>query len=100
MSSAPRFVPYIAASTQISEFTWRAVTIGALLGILMMIPLRRALIVREHGNLKYPEGTACAEVLKAGASHESRAAAAAGADPNARAEVSAQTGAKTIFGGF
>src|SRR6266550_841145 len=74
--------------------------LGGLLGILMMIPLRRALIVAQHGYLKYPEGTACAEVLKAGASDESRAAAAAGADPNARAEVSAQTGAKTIFGGL
>src|SRR5438045_1375949 len=42
--------------------------LGGLLGILMMIPLRRALIVHEHGILKYPEGTACAEVLKAGAS--------------------------------
>ena len=41
--------------------------LGALLGILMMIPLRRALIVQQHGILKYPEGTACAEVLKAGA---------------------------------
>jgi putative OPT family oligopeptide transporter len=40
--------------------------IGGLLGILMMIPLRRALIVKEHGNLPYPEGTACAEVLVAG----------------------------------
>ena len=48
---------------------------GALLGILMMIPLRRALIVKQHGVLKYPEGTACAEVLKAGASAESQAAA-------------------------
>ena len=38
---------------------------GGLLGILMMIPLRRALIVQQHGTLKYPEGTACAEVLKA-----------------------------------
>ena len=42
--------------------------LGGLLGILMMIPLRRALIVQQHGYLKYPEGTACAEVLKAGAS--------------------------------
>src|SRR3990170_1452592 len=50
--------------------------LGGLLGILMMIPLRRALIVKEHGILKYPEGTACAEVLKAGASAESKAAAA------------------------
>src|SRR5437879_13282767 len=41
--------------------------LGSLLGILMMIALRRALIVAQHGQLKYPEGTACAEVLKAGA---------------------------------
>src|SRR5437762_4742253 len=50
--------------------------LGGLLGILMMIPLRRALIVRQHGTLKYPEGTACAEVLKAGASEECRKTAA------------------------
>jgi len=49
--------------------------LGGLLGILMMIPLRRALIVAQHGYLKYPEGTACAEVLKAGADEASRAAA-------------------------
>jgi putative OPT family oligopeptide transporter len=40
--------------------------LGGLLGILMMIPLRRAFIVEKHGELKYPEGTACAEVLKVG----------------------------------
>src|SRR6516162_7297882 len=40
--------------------------LGGLLGILMMIPLRRAFIVRQHGKLTYPEGTACAEVLVAG----------------------------------
>jgi len=39
---------------------------GGFLGVLMMIPLRRSLIVQEHGNLAYPEGTACAEVLVAG----------------------------------
>jgi OPT family oligopeptide transporter len=39
---------------------------GGLLGTLMMIPLRRSLIVKEHGVLPYPEGTACASVLKAG----------------------------------
>ena len=39
---------------------------GGLLGTLMMIPLRKALIVKEHGTLPYPEGTACASVLKAG----------------------------------
>ena len=49
--------------------------LGGLLGILMMIPLRRALIVAEHGVLKYPEGTACAEVLKAAVSKESLAVA-------------------------
>jgi putative OPT family oligopeptide transporter len=38
---------------------------GGLLGILFMIPLRQYLIVQEHGKLPYPEGTACAEVLKA-----------------------------------
>jgi putative OPT family oligopeptide transporter len=40
--------------------------VGGLLGVLLMIPLRRALIVKEHGKLKYPEGVACAEVLEAG----------------------------------
>src|SRR5713101_6246219 len=40
--------------------------LGGLLGILMMIPLRRAFIVKQHGKLIYPEGTACAEVLIAG----------------------------------
>lgn len=39
---------------------------GGILGTLMMIPLRRSLIVQEHGTLPYPEGTACASVLKAG----------------------------------
>src|SRR5512141_1851503 len=74
--------------------------LGGLLGILMMIPLRRALIVAQHGKLKYPEGTACAEVLKAGASDESRAAAS----PAARAEEALRGGthlsARTIFTGF
>lgn len=41
-------------------------SLGGLMGILMMIPLRRYLIVKEHGKLRYPEGTACAEVLIAG----------------------------------
>ena len=40
--------------------------IGGLLGVFFMVPLRNALIVREHGTLPYPEGTACAEVLLAG----------------------------------
>jgi putative OPT family oligopeptide transporter len=40
--------------------------IGGALGVLFMIPLRRQLIVKEHGNLLYPEGTACADVLIAG----------------------------------
>ena len=72
--------------------------LGGLLGILMMIPLRRALIVQQHGYLKYPEGTACAEVLKAGADEESRAIALEAGTLGNSAE--AQTGAKTIFVGF
>jgi putative OPT family oligopeptide transporter len=71
--------------------------LGGLLGILMMIPLRRALIVAQHGYLKYPEGTACAEVLKAGASDESRAAAHRAGDVVDETE---QMGAKTIFAGL
>lgn len=78
--------------------------LGGLLGILMMIPLRRSLIVQSHHTLKYPEGTACAAVLKAGANEESRAAAS----PSARAEIAAaeaaglgrSPGAKVVFTGF
>src|SRR5262245_34640224 len=73
--------------------------LGSLLGILMMIPLRRALIVAQHGQLKYPEGTACAEVLKAGASDESRAAAAQNTR-EAGAVDQAAAGGKTILSGF
>jgi putative OPT family oligopeptide transporter len=74
--------------------------LGGLIGILMMIPLRRALIVQQHGYLKYPEGTACAEVLKAAASSESRDAAHAG-DAVARAAADeAVSGGKIIIGGF
>ncbi len=40
--------------------------LGGLVGVLMMIPLRNGLIVKEHGKLAYPEGTACADVLMAG----------------------------------
>ena len=54
--------------------------LGGLLGILMMIPLRRGLIVKEHGKLTYPEGTACADVLIAG--------------------ETGGTNAKTVFTGF
>ncbi len=71
--------------------------LGGLLGILMMIPLRRALIVQQHGVLKYPEGTACAEVLKAGASEESRQVAAKAGSILGKA---ASVGARTIFTGF
>ncbi len=52
------------------EMEWTRVmtvsVLGGLLGVLMMIPLRRAFIVKQHGKLPYPEGTACAEVLIAG----------------------------------
>lgn len=46
---------------------------GGILGVLFMIPLRKALIVKEHGVLPYPEGTACAEVLLAGEEGGSKA---------------------------
>jgi len=78
--------------------------LGGLLGILMMIPLRRALIVKEHGILKYPEGTACAAVLTAGASAEDRALASPGAVAEMRAAEAAglgkAPGAKAIFSGL
>jgi len=76
--------------------------LGGLLGILMMIPLRRALIVAEHGVLKYPEGTACAEVLKAAASKESLAVADK-THTTANAEIvneETASGGKIIFSGF
>ena len=43
-----------------------AVDLGGVLGVLFMVPLRNALIVKEHATLLYPEGTACADVLLAG----------------------------------
>jgi putative OPT family oligopeptide transporter len=74
--------------------------LGGLLGILMMIPMRRTMIVEQHRELKYPEGTACAEVLKAAATETSRAAAgevrAAGSDE----AKEARQRAFIIFGGF
>src|SRR2546430_12073346 len=76
--------------------------LGGLLGILMMIPLRRALIVDQHGLLKYPEGTACAEVLKAAASKESLAVADK-MHTTTDAEIvneEAASGGKVIFSGF
>ena len=76
--------------------------LGGLLGILMMIPLRRALIVQQHGRLKYPEGTACAEVLKAGASDESRAVRndIVASDVTADDRDATRSGGKTILAGF
>src|SRR5687767_13553318 len=58
MPSGPSYFNYV----QITMLTFA----GGILGVLMMVPLRRALIVKEHGTLPYPEGTACAEVLVAG----------------------------------
>jgi putative OPT family oligopeptide transporter len=76
--------------------------LGGLLGILMMIPLRRALIVDQHGILKYPEGTACAEVLKAAANKESIAVAdKTHTTENAQVvNEEAASGGKVIFSGF
>ena len=47
--------------------------LGGVLGVLFMIPMRRYIIVQEHGKLPFPEGTACAEILKTGESSSSRA---------------------------
>jgi putative OPT family oligopeptide transporter len=69
--------------------------LGALLGILMMIPLRRALIVQQHGQLKYPEGTACAEVLKASDPRLSQTG-----QPATISSENRQMRALPIFGGF
>lgn len=74
--------------------------LGGLLGILMMIPMRRTMIVDQHHELKYPEGTACAEVLKAAATEPSRAAAGeVRVDGSDEAHL-AKRRAQIIFGGF
>ncbi|MBI2835423.1 MAG: oligopeptide transporter, OPT family [Acidobacteria bacterium] len=57
--------PYGPPYFRYSQITLLAFA-GGILGVLMMVPLRRALIVKEHGVLPYPEGTACADVLIAG----------------------------------
>ncbi|MCC6753706.1 MAG: oligopeptide transporter, OPT family [Saprospiraceae bacterium] len=66
----PGFLFLSAESNGIDSFNyWTIFTLavlGGILGTLMMIPLRRSLIVKEHGALPYPEGTACASVLVAG----------------------------------
>ena len=78
--------------------------LGGLLGILMMIPMRRTMIVDQHKELKFPEGTACAEVLKAAASESSRIAAGlfkpGDAAANAAELKADQRRALIIFGGF
>jgi len=74
--------------------------LGGLLGILMMIPLRRTLIVDQHRELKYPEGTACAEVLKAAATDVSRDAAGEVREEGSDAMRTAKRRAMLIFGGF
>jgi putative OPT family oligopeptide transporter len=58
-------VPFGPAYFNYFQITMLAIA-GGILGVLMMVPLRRALIVKEHGVLPYPEGTACADVLIAG----------------------------------
>ena len=57
-SKGPEYFNYLTIMT-LAAF-------GGVLGVLMMVPLRRSLIVAEHGNLPYPEGAACADVLIAG----------------------------------
>ena len=74
--------------------------LGGLLGILMMIPMRRTMIVDQHRELKYPEGTACAEVLKAAATETSREAAGEVRDEGSDEAKDARRRAFIIFGGF
>jgi putative OPT family oligopeptide transporter len=74
--------------------------LGGLLGILMMIPMRRTMIVDQHRELKYPEGTACAEVLKAAATPSSREAAGEVRLEGSDEAVAARQRAFIIFGGF
>jgi putative OPT family oligopeptide transporter len=74
--------------------------LGGLLGILMMIPMRRTMIVDQHRELKYPEGTACAEVLKAAATPSSREAAGEVREEGSDAALEAKRRAITIFSGF
>ncbi|NBO48636.1 MAG: OPT family oligopeptide transporter [Chitinophagia bacterium] len=61
---------FLSESTSADYFNYITILVlaifGGMLGTLMMIPLRSALIVKEHETLPYPEGTACASVLKAG----------------------------------
>ena len=61
---------FLSAAESANYFDYGVIFIlaifGGMLGTLMMIPLRRSLIVKEHATLPYPEGTACASVLKAG----------------------------------
>jgi putative OPT family oligopeptide transporter len=56
---------FLGFGLEIGRIFWVAL-VGGILGVLFMIPLRRQLIVKEHANLLYPEGTACADVLIAG----------------------------------
>ncbi|MGW8392139.1 OPT family oligopeptide transporter [Pseudoduganella sp. HUAS MS19] len=82
---------------------WRVMLVGVLgglLGILMMIPMRRTMIVDQHNELKFPEGTACAEVLKAAASDSSRQAAGEPLQGESEAARDARRRARLIFGGF
>ena len=61
---------FLSTAESASYFNYAVIFIlaifGGMIGILLMIPLRRSLIVKEHDTLPYPEGTACASVLKAG----------------------------------
>ena len=82
---------------------WRVMLVGVLgglLGILMMIPMRRTMIVDQHKELKFPEGTACAEVLKAAAGDSSRLAAGEPLQGESEAARDARRRARLIFGGF
>ena len=56
---------FLGFSLELWRIFWLAL-VGGILGVLFMVPLRRHLVVEEHGRLTYPEGTACADILVAG----------------------------------
>src|SRR6202022_2200922 len=56
---------FLGYQLEVSRIFWLSL-IGGILGVFFMVPLRDYLIVQEHGNLPYPEGTACAHILISG----------------------------------
>ena len=90
-SSSPCPRSSFSASISNTRASSSLALIGGWLGVLFMIPLRRQLIVEEHGTLTYPEGTACADVLMAGERGGSSPAASFSASASAASTRSSRT---------